>query len=325
MRRNGFSIVDMGSMMEATPFHNPVLLREVIANLAPRPGGHYLDGTLGGGGHARAILEASQPDGEVWGIDLDEDAIRYCEDHLEEFGDRVHLIRENYSRLEPYLEGVTLDGALLDIGVSSFQIDNPDRGFSSRQNAPLDMRFDVRQEETASTILNTFPEEKLAEIFRTLGEERNSGRIARAVVRSREKGPIEDSQQLVDVILGAVPRDHEHKTVSRIFMALRISVNSELYNLELGLESIFGMLGIGGRLVVVSYHSGEDRIVKNFFRHLASRCICPPDIPECRCEKESVAEILTRKPVRPSVEEIESNPRARAAKLRAILKKSIQR
>ncbi len=322
MRRDGISVVEMGIIMDAEPYHKPVMLEEVIEYLAPGPGGRYLDGTIGGGGHARAILEASYPNGEVWGVDLDEDAIRYCGSRLEEFGDRIHLIRENYSRLEHSLEGITFDGALLDIGVSSFQIDNPDRGFSSRLNAPLDMRFDNRSGETASFILNTSPEERLADIFHTFGEERNSKRIARAVVSAREKGPIEESQRLVDIILRVVPRDHEHKSIARIFQALRISVNHELENLERGLESIFGMLGAGGRLVVVSYHSGEDRIVKNFFRYLESSCICPPGIPECRCEKESVAEILTRKPVQPSTQEIESNPRARAAKLRAISKKS---
>jgi len=323
--RNGVPLLEVGRFMDTEPYHRPVMLKEVIDYLAPGPGGRYLDGTLGGGGHARAILEASSPGGEVWGVDLDEESIRYWDERLAEFGDRIHLIRENYSRLENALKGVSLDGALLDIGLSSFQIDNPARGFSSRLNAPLDMRFDNRTGETASYILNTSSVESLAEIFHTFGEERNSRRIARAVVRAREKAPIEESRRLVEIIREAIPRDHELKSVARIFQALRISVNRELENLERGLESIFDMLAVGGRLVVVCYHSGEDRIAKNFFRHLASDCVCPPDFPECRCEKESTAEILTRKPIRPTGEEIASNPRARAARLRAIVKKTIGR
>jgi 16S rRNA (cytosine1402-N4)-methyltransferase len=304
----------------ASRFHEPVLLREVLDFLNPVPGGCYLDGTLGGGGHAKAILEASSPGGHLWGVDLDQDAINYCKGFLGEFGERVHLVRDNFSSLKEQLNGATFDGALLDLGISSFQIDKVEKGFSYRQKSPLDMRYDRRSSVKASTVLNTFTEEMLTEIFSQLGEERHSRRIARAVVRARIDKPIEDSYRLTEVITSVIPRDYNQKSVARIFQALRIYINDELESLELGLESIFKMLDVGGRLVVISYHSLEDRLVKRYFRFLQKDCICPRDFPECRCDKEQMAEVLTRRPIRPSSEETKKNARARSSRLRAIRK-----
>ncbi len=305
-------------------FHEPVLLGEVLDLLDPVPGGCYLDGTLGGGGHARAILEAAGPGGHLWGVDLDEDAIDFCRGFLEEYGERVHLVRDNFSQLAERLDGITFDGALLDLGISSFQIERPEKGFSYGRKSPLDMRYDRRSGVKASTVLNTFTEEMLAEMFSRLGEERHSRRIARAVARARIEAPIEDSGKLVDVITGVVPRDHNQKSVARVFQALRMYVNDELGSLERGLESIFQLLDDGGKLVVISYHSLEDRLVKRYFRFLEADCICPADFPECRCDKVPMAEVLTRRPIRPSEEETEKNVRARSARLRAIRKVRLQ-
>ncbi len=317
----GVCCVGESIMIDTSGFHEPVLLRETVDLLKPVSGGRYLDGTLGGGGHARAILEASSPDGEVWGFDLDADAILHCGDYLKKaYGERVHLIRENYAESSTFLKEIRLDGAVLDLGVSSYQIDNPARGFSSSQNSPLDMRFDTRTGTNAATVLNTLSEEELTGIFSRFGEERYSKRIARSLVRAREERPFKGSQRLTEVITRTISKGFGHKSVARIFQALRIFVNDELGSLERGLGSIFGLLDNGGRLVVISYHSLEDRLVKNHFRYLEADCVCPADLPVCGCDKVSQVEILTRKPVIPTSEELLVNPRARSAKLRAVRK-----
>jgi 16S rRNA (cytosine1402-N4)-methyltransferase len=304
----------------APEFHRPVLVAEVISLLDPRTGGRYFDGTLGGGGHAKEILSASGPDGELWGVDLDEDAVRRSREALSEFPGRTHLFQGNYSQAEYYLGENRIEGAILDLGVSSYQIDRDEKGFTYQRSSPLDMRYDRRSGVTASAVLNTYSEDQLADIFFRYGEERRSRKIARSIVRERAKRPIEDSLRLKEIVTRTVPRDYNQKSVARIFQALRIYVNGELTSLELGLGSIFRLLREGGRFAVISYHSLEDRIVKTHFRYLEADCICPSDVPECRCRKVRMGEILTRRPVRSSLKEREANPRARGAKLRAVQK-----
>ena len=300
--------------------HEPVLLSETISLLEPRSNGLYLDGTLGGGGHAEAILEASSPAGRLIGLDRDPRAIERSRIRLARFGDRVELHERNFATLaeSPELAVVRLDGALLDLGVSSAQIDEKARGFSYQQDAPLDMRMGPRGE-PARDLLARADIDELTEIIRRYGEERHARRIALAIVRERERLPIETTGRLREIVERAVPRsEHPLKSVARVFQALRIAVNEELESLSSGLPQIVERLVEGARFVVVSYHSLEDRIVKRYFRDLASDCICPPGLPVCRCDKRSEAVILTPRPLTPAPAETERNPRARSARLRAI-------
>ncbi len=290
--------------------------------LRARTGGAYLDGTVGAGGHAEAILEASSPDGRLIGLDRDPLAIAHCRQRLARFGDRVELHEANFAEIDriPGLERVRFDGALLDLGVSSAQIDEKARGFSYRQDAPLDMRMGPRGV-PARDMLSRADLDALADVFRKYGEERHSRSIARAIVREREREPIDTTGRLRAVVEAAVPASsHPLKSVARVFQALRIAVNDELSALESGLKLCAERLETGARLVVIAYHSLEDRIVKHYFRALASDCICPPDFPVCRCDKVAEATILTRRPIRPDEAEIAVNPRARSARLRAIEK-----
>ena len=300
--------------------HEPVLLSETISLLEPRSEGLYLDGTLGGGGHAEAILEASSPVGRLIGLDRDPRAIEHSRIRLGRFGGRVELHERNFATLaeSPELAAVRLDGALLDLGVSSAQIDEKARGFSYRQDAPLDMRMGPRGE-PARDLLARADIDDLTEIIRRYGEERHARRIALAIVRERERQPIETTGRLREIVEQAVPRsEHALKSVARVFQALRIAVNEELESLSSGLPQIVERLVDGARLVVISYHSLEDRIVKRYFRDLASDCVCPPDLPVCRCDKRSEAVILTRRPLTADRAETDRNPRARSARLRAI-------
>ena len=300
--------------------HEPVLLSETIALLEPRSNGLYLDGTLGGGGHAEAILEASSPAGRLIGLDRDPRAIRRARVRLERFGDRIELHERNFAEIEeiPELDSVRLDGALLDLGVSSAQIDEKARGFSYQQDAPLDMRMGPRGE-PARDLLTRADIDELTGIIQLYGEERHARRIALAIIRERERRSIETTSQLREIVERTVPRsEHPLKSVARVFQALRIAVNDELEALSSGLPQIVERLVEGARLVVISYHSLEDRIVKRYFRDLAADCVCPPDFPVCRCDKRSEAVILTRRPVSPEPAEAERNPRARSARLRAI-------
>ncbi|HJR52962.1 MAG TPA: 16S rRNA (cytosine(1402)-N(4))-methyltransferase RsmH [Gemmatimonadota bacterium] len=300
--------------------HEPVLLSETISLLEPRSEGLYLDGTLGGGGHAEAILAASSPDGRLIGLDRDPRAIEHSRIRLARFGSRVELHERNFATLaeSQELAAVRLDGALLDLGVSSAQIDEKARGFSYRQDAPLDMRMGPRGE-PARDLLARADIDDLTEIIRSYGEERHARRIALAIVRERARQPIETTGRLREVVEQAVPRsEHALKSVARVFQALRIAVNEELESLSSGLPQIVERLVDGARLVVISYHSLEDRIVKRYFRELASDCVCPPDLPVCRCDKSSEAVILTRRPLTADRVETDRNPRARSARLRAI-------
>lgn len=303
-------------------FHEPVLVDKVLEFLRPRPDGVYLDSTLGGGGHSEAILRASAPSGILWGIDADPDAIVYSQSRLSRFSDRAKFFQIDFSEIDlvPDFSGVSFDGILIDCGLSSHQIDSVERGFSYRSDSSLDMRISRAGQLTAERILHEFSFEELVKIFREYGQERRSRRIARAIVKSRERTRITTSGRLADIVRGAIPRNFEHKSVARIFQALRIRVNDELTVLQKGLEKLFLRLNPLGRLVVISYHSLEDSIVKSFFRLQELSCICPPALPECACEKEQTGRIVTRRIVTPLALEITRNPRARSAKLRAIEK-----
>ena len=279
-------------------YHTPVLLREVVDQLRPRSRGLYVDATVGGGGHATEILRASVPDGQLIGLDRDDEALAASRERLNEWGTRSQLVRANFGELEEALMsvGVTaVDGIVFDLGVSARQFDEPSRGFSFQQEGPLDMRMDRSQGVTAREVLHTASEKDLADIFYLYGEERRSRFIAKRIVAARRRAPIETTTQLADLI---GPRRGKIHPATRVFQALRIYVNDELGNLKRGLEAATRVLRTGGRVVVISFHSLEDRIVKRYF-------------------KETPAlHIITRKPVTATEEEIEQNPRARSAKLR---------
>jgi 16S rRNA (cytosine1402-N4)-methyltransferase len=295
---------------------------EVIRFLAPKSGGIYVDGTLGGGGHSRQILEASRPDGLLLAFDRDEEAIRVTAERLSGYGDRVRLFHSNFSDLECALKEagiVAIDGMLLDLGVSSYQLDKGDRGFSFLQDAPLDMRMDTSSGETAGDLVNNLPEKELAGIISTYGEERWAVRIAKRIVEARKTVSFKTTLQLVDVVKGSIPRAKWEERIhpaTRTFQALRIAVNRELESLEKGLVDGIKMLRGGGRIAVISFHSLEDRIVKNTFRDFAKGCVCPKSAPLCVCGKVPLLKVITGKPVLPGYEEIASNPRSRSAKLR---------
>lgn len=299
---------------------------EVLACLAPRPGGVYVDGTLGGGGHARLILEASAPDGVLIGFDRDPAALAAAGERLSSFGNRVRLVRGNYGEMAEALGNLgidAVDGFLLDIGVSSHQLDTAERGFSFQVDAPLDMRMDPDAGRTAATLVNELAEGELARIIRDYGEERWAKRVASFIVKARQDQAIESTLQLVDIVKGAIPRgaweDRIHPA-TRTFQALRIAVNDELGSLERGLAAGIALLAPGGRGVVISFHSLEDRIVKNTFRRYAQGCTCPKDFPLCVCGGKARLRILTGRPVVAGEAEVAGNPRARSAKLRAVEK-----
>lgn len=303
--------------------HLPVMAREVIELLAPRPGGVYVDGTVGGGGHSRLILEASAPDGRLIGFDRDSDALAAAERVLAPYAGRVTLLRRNFSQIGAALaeSGVTsIDGLLVDLGVSSFQLDTPERGFSFQHDAPLDMRMDQSAAVNAADLVNRLPEEELARIIREYGEERWAKRIAGRIVAAREESPLETTGQLVSLIKGAIPRgawEERLHPATRTFQALRIAVNEELTSIEECLADAVPLLNPGGRIAVISFHSLEDRIVKRFFREQASGCDCPRDLPVCVCNKVPLLRVVTNRPLTPQAEEVATNPRARSARLRA--------
>jgi len=296
---------------------------EVILFLAPKPGGIYVDGTVGGAGHALRILEASSPDGKLIGFDLDEDALKASEERLSPFGERARLVHGNFDSITEILERFNIqqiDGLLLDLGVSSHQLDKGERGFSFREDAPLDMRMDRSSGVTAAELVNTLPEKELTRIILDYGEERWAKRIAAFIVAARVKAPIGTTMELVNIIKGAVPRGawgEKLHPATRTFQGLRIAVNNELTSLEKGLEMGIALLKKGGRAVVISFHSLEDRIAKNTLRSLSRGCVCPRDFPRCVCGKKPVVKVLTGTPVRPGATELETNPRARSARLRA--------
>jgi 16S rRNA (cytosine1402-N4)-methyltransferase len=299
------------------PVHKPVLLNEVVEALHPQPGKRYVDCTLGNGGHAEAILARILPGGQLLGIDADPKAIEIAENRLVEYIENTILVNDNFLSLETICQEndfFPVQGILFDLGLSSAQLDDYERGFSFQQCGPLDMRFDPTQQLTAADVVNTFSEERLTEIIKTYGEERYSKRIARYIVNNR---PVNDTLELVDAIEKAIG-GHRGKIhpATRTFMALRIYINHELENLSAALKQTINCLDRGGRLVVLSYHSLEDRIVKQFMLTESKGCICPPSIPVCQCGHMASLKIITRKVITPSLDEIKSNPRSRSAKLR---------
>jgi 16S rRNA (cytosine1402-N4)-methyltransferase len=299
------------------PVHVPVLLDEVIAGLQARRGGYFVDCTVGLGGHAAAILEKISPTGKLLGIDADPEAIKLSQDKLSDYGEAVTLVNDNFVNLEAICGRYhfhPVDGILFDLGVSSLQLDTAERGFSFHLDAPLNMRFDAGQGLTASDIVNSFSEQELAKLIEKYGEERHSRRIARHIVQNR---PIATTVELARLVGQASGGKHAKiHPATRTFMALRIAVNSELQNLELALEQTINLLRPGGRLTVISYHSLEDRIVKQFMRYAASSCLCPPGTVICRCGHVPTLKLISRKVIKPTSLEIESNPRSRSAKLR---------
>lgn len=302
--------------------HVSVLLEEAVDLLDIKPDGIYVDCTAGGGGHSSAIA-ARLTTGHLYSFDQDEDAVRAASERLAPFGDRVTVIRENFRNAAATLRGMgidRIDGATADLGVSSYQLDNEERGFSYMADAPLDMRMDRRGSLTARDVVNNYPEEEIARILFAYGEEKFSRKIAAAIVRERKAEPIENTLRLSEIIKNAIPaaaRNGGHHPAKRSFQAIRIEVNSELSIIEPAIKELAGMLNVGGRISIITFHSLEDRAVKNAFAELASGCVCPPNFPVCVCGKKPQMKIVTKKPVLPADSELEINPRARSAKLRA--------
>ncbi len=310
--------------------HLPVMVEEVMKALSPRPGSFQVDGTVGGGGHALRILEATSPDGRLLGLDADPRAIERVGRRLAAFGDRVVLRNTNFEHLDTVARSVGwehVDGVLLDLGLSSYQLAEPTRGFSFRAEGPLDMRFDPSQGQPASDLVNTLDEDALSRLFRAYGEEPDARRIARAIVRARADAPIGSATELATIVAGAVARPRgarRHSRIhpaTRVFQALRISVNAELDVLARALGRAVDLLRPGGVLVVISYHSLEDRIVKRTFAAERRGCVCPPKAPVCVCgRKPRLAALGGTRPQVPTDAELAANPRARSARLRAAMR-----
>lgn len=307
-------------IMSADFTHEPVMLQEVLLWLVGNRTGVYVDGTIGGAGHACAILE--QTEATLIGMDCDADALIVAEERLASFGSRKILIKANFADLASVLKALhvdKVDGVLLDLGVSSHQLDAAHRGFSFSQSAPLDMRMDQDLKRCAYDIVNYSTPTELEKIIRLYGEENMAARIARAISKKRQTSPIETTIELAGIVASVMPESMKRQKIhpaTRTFQALRIAVNRELDSIVPAIEGAIGALSVGGRVGVISFHSLEDRIVKNTFRDMAATCVCPKDIPYCVCHKEAVVKVLTRKAVVPSSEEIRQNPRARSAKLR---------
>lgn len=305
--------------------HQPVLFRETIEQLNLKPHGIYVDCTLGAAGHSVGMLVA-EPTIRLIGIDLDPHALQRAAYRLTAYADQVTLVNDNFRNLKKILFELDIravDGVLMDIGVSSPQLDSAERGFSYQHDAPLDMRMDPSQPLHAQTIVNTYSGQQLTEIIKDYGEERWAARISKFIVRERKKAPLETTGQLVSIIKKAIParsRATGPHPARRTFQALRIAVNDELNALQSGLEQALAVLDSGGRLAVVTFHSLEDRIVKNYYQGLLGKCTCPPDLPVCVCGQKPIARLVNSKPILPSREELKNNPRARSAKLRVVEK-----
>jgi 16S rRNA (cytosine1402-N4)-methyltransferase len=300
--------------------HQPVLYHEIIHALQPRRGGHYVDGTLGAGGHAWGILQASQPDGRLLGLDVDPQALELARRKLADFGERAHIVQASYTAMPEQLHSAgwgAVEGILLDLGMSSMQVDSAERGFSFVQDGPLDMRFDPRNPLSADDLVNGLPEKELADLIYRYGEERRARQVAHAIIISR---PIHSTLELSRVVARAAgrrggPRSGPHPA-TQTFQALRIAVNGEMQAIERVLPLAVDALAPSGRLAVISFHSLEDRQVKQFFRRESSDCLCPPRQPVCTCGHKASLKEITRQPIRPGEDETNQNPRARSAKLR---------
>ena len=302
--------------------HRSVLLEETVNGLNIRPDGIYVDGTLGGGGHAYEICRRLGDKGSIIGIDQDEAAIEAAGIRLKDFGEKVTIVRSNYCEMKSVLHGLGIDkvdGIVLDLGVSSYQLDTAERGFSYREDAPLDMRMDRRQTMTARDIVNDYSEKDLYRVIRDYGEDKFAKNIAKHIVIEREKRSIETTGQLTEIIRGAIPMKFQKKSghpAKRTFQAIRIELNRELDVLKDSLDDMIDLLNPGGRLCIITFHSLEDRIVKSAFKKNEDPCTCPKDFPVCVCGKVSKGSILTRKPILPGPEEMEENSRSKSAKLR---------
>lgn len=302
--------------------HIPVMFDSCMAGLAIKPDGVYVDGTLGGGGHSSGICERLSEKGRLIGIDRDQDALRAAKARLADYACQKDFVQCNYAEIKAVLQQLhveKIDGALLDLGVSSFQLNNPARGFSYMQDAPLDMRMDQEETFSAYDVVNGYDEQQLKEIIKAYGEERWAARIAAFIVKARQAQPLQTTGQLVDVIKAAIPakarREGPHPA-KRTFQAIRIAVNDELGRLSGAIEDFCDVLAPGGRICVITFHSLEDRIVKEVLHRRANPCTCPPEFPVCVCGKVADIRKVTGKPIVPNEEEIENNPRARSAKLR---------
>lgn len=306
--------------------HIPVLFEETIENLNIRPNGIYVDGTLGGAGHSHEIAKRLTNGGRLIGIDQDLDAIAAATKHLEEYKDRVTIVHDNYEHIPEILRDLGIDrvnGILLDLGVSSYQLDNPERGFSYNTDEPLDMRMDRESAVSARTIVNTYDEAELTRILRDYGEERFAARIAANIVKEREKAPLETTGQLVKIIRASIPMKMQEKygnPCKRTFQAIRIACNRELDVLQDSISSLIDLLLPGGRIAIITFHSLEDRIVKNAFKTAENPCICPPEFPVCVCGRKPKGHVVTKKPIVPSEEELKRNKRAASSKLRVFEK-----
>jgi 16S rRNA (cytosine1402-N4)-methyltransferase len=299
------------------PPHRPVLYQEVLSALQPRAAGRYIDGTVGAGGHAAGILVGSAPDGLLLGMDRDPSALRIAEAALAEFGDRVTLRHAAFAQMAETAHALgwaDVDGILLDLGLSSMQLDDPQRGFAFKEDGPLDMRFDPREGFTAAELVNSWTEADLADLLHNLGEERQAKRIARAIVKAR---PVETTGRLAEIVTSSKGRaGGKRHPATKTFQALRMAVNDELGQLQKGLQASVDLLVPGGRVAVIAFHSLEDRMIKQFFKRETRDCICPPGQPVCTCGHQATLMLVNRKPIRPGEAEISRNPRARSARLR---------
>ena len=309
--------------------HKPVMVEEAmeLLDLSGYPEGTYIDATVGTGGHSREICRRLGPKGKLVGLDKDEESLNFAANRLSEWKDKFSFFQVNFSRLDELIRQENISnirGILYDLGFSSFQLESSHRGFSFQRDEPLDMRMDERDDITAEKIVNSYSKEKLVKILREYGEERFARRIANAIVKKKKKEPLERTSELEKLVNNAIPSSYGKRRrinpATKTFQALRIEVNDELENLRKGLEGGFNFLEVGGRMVVISYHSLEDRIVKHFIKEKEKDCVCPPDFPVCVCDKRKEAEILTDGPMKPTEEEIQNNRRSRSALLRAICK-----
>lgn len=302
--------------------HKSVLLYETVDSLNIKPDGIYVDGTLGGGGHAWEVCRRLGEQGRFIGIDQDADAIRAATARLLEYGDKVTIVRSNYENIAEVLKNLGIDradGIYLDLGVSSYQLDTAERGFTYREDAPLDMRMDQRNTRTAADIVNTYSEAELYHMIRDYGEDKFAKNIAKHIVRVRQEKPFETTGELIETIKAAIPmkvRAVGGHPAKKTFQAIRIELNHELDVLERSIDTMIDLLNPGGRLSIITFHSLEDRIVKNRFRDNENPCICPPGFPVCMCGKVSKGKVITRKPIVPSGEEVEENKRSKSSKLR---------
>jgi len=322
LRDKDFKEMENAVVEITKPSHQPVLSEEVVSYLITRPEGVYVDATLGMGGHTKSILDHTRSRCLVIGLDVDEEAISISRERLSAYNGHVIYRNSNFSDIDKVLDSLDIrevDGIIADLGMSSFQIESSERGFSFMREEPLDMRMDPRLRFTAYDLVNEMTLDEISRVLRMYGEEKWSRRIAKRIVETRKESPIKTSAELAGVVSLAIPRKFHPARIhpaTKTFQALRIAVNNELENIEAFIGRAVSRLRVGGRLVIISFHSLEDRLVKSSFLRMASPCICPPGMPECGCGKKKVLDIITRTPVIPADEEISNNPRARSAKLR---------